>query len=225
MTTAITRAAKPTRKERERLRHREEILHAAERVFGKKGFHPATMNDIATEAEFGIGTIYNFFESKEEIFYQFFEHKLDEMISSVLAAIEAAPDNKSKIEALVTAYLDHFQRNKETLKLFMAEMPFFDWTIEKKLGANLINSYARFMAELGKTMESGIAAGDFARGDSMQMAISLLGIINTTIHYLSIIGNFEEMNILDHREQILSIFFNGILKKAPDRKRPSRKEK
>ncbi len=57
-----------TRKERERLLRRSEILAAAREVFALKGFAEATLDEIAEKAEFGKGTLYNYFASKEELF-------------------------------------------------------------------------------------------------------------------------------------------------------------
>ena len=46
------------------------MLDAAERVFFKKGFESATMDDIAKEAEFTKKTIYSYFRSKEELYFE-----------------------------------------------------------------------------------------------------------------------------------------------------------
>ena len=56
------------RKERERGRRRQQIMVAAKRVFSKKSFNKATMEDIAKEAELSPGTIYLYFKNKEELF-------------------------------------------------------------------------------------------------------------------------------------------------------------
>ena len=56
------------RKERERLRRREEIIDAAERVFFTKGIRDATMDDVAEEAELSKGTLYLYFKSKQELY-------------------------------------------------------------------------------------------------------------------------------------------------------------
>ena len=61
---------KLSRKEKDKLRHREEILEAALLLFSSKGFHTVSMQDIASESEFGVGTLYNFFESKEQLFVE-----------------------------------------------------------------------------------------------------------------------------------------------------------
>ncbi len=46
---------------------RRQILEAAFRCFARKGFHPATMHDICTEAELSPGAVYHYFSSKEDI--------------------------------------------------------------------------------------------------------------------------------------------------------------
>lgn len=64
---------KLSRKDREKLQRRNEIIHAAAKLFSRKGYNKTTLEDIATEAEFGIGTIYNYFESKEDIYKHLLE--------------------------------------------------------------------------------------------------------------------------------------------------------
>ena len=64
-TTTAKRGA--ARRERERARHREEILRAAERIFAERGFEGASMADIAAAAEFSVGSLYNFFRDKEDL--------------------------------------------------------------------------------------------------------------------------------------------------------------
>lgn len=56
-----------SRKDRERERHKNDILDAAERVFVRDGFS-AKIESIASEAEYAVGSIYNFFSSKDELF-------------------------------------------------------------------------------------------------------------------------------------------------------------
>lgn len=56
------------RREREKLRRKNDILDAAEEVFSEKGLNGATVDDIADRAEISKGTIYLYFKSKEQIF-------------------------------------------------------------------------------------------------------------------------------------------------------------
>ncbi len=56
-----------TRRERRIRRRREEILAAATRVFSRKGYAAATTKDIASEADMGESTLYNYFPGKHDI--------------------------------------------------------------------------------------------------------------------------------------------------------------
>lgn len=58
------------RKEKEHLVRKNNMISAAERVFLKKGFESSTMDDIAKEAEFTKKTIYSYFKSKEDLYYE-----------------------------------------------------------------------------------------------------------------------------------------------------------
>ena len=57
-----------TRKERERQFRRNEIIAAAREVFTTRGFTEATLEEIAVKAEFGKGTLYNYFQGKEDLY-------------------------------------------------------------------------------------------------------------------------------------------------------------
>jgi AcrR family transcriptional regulator len=202
-----------TRKEREWDRHREEVLHAAERVFCRKGFHSSTMNDIAKEAEFGIGTIYNFFKSKEDIFYDFLEHKLGEMFATINLAIDDSNTGTGKVEAMIDSYIGYFQNNRELLNLFLAETPFMEWSMDKKRGTNLIEKYNKFFESMVGVFEYGMKSGEFEKSDPFKLVLFLIGSINGTIHSLGLAGQIE--NIGDLKISIKQTFFNGILKRNP----------
>jgi TetR/AcrR family transcriptional regulator, repressor of fatR-cypB operon len=78
ITPGATLQAEPTdgmsRRERERRMRRRAMLDAAQSVFAEKGYARATLDEIAERAEFGKGTLYNYFEGgKEEILYAIFD--------------------------------------------------------------------------------------------------------------------------------------------------------
>jgi len=81
---------KPTskRKEREKEARREAILEAAARVFSRKSYYEATLDEIATEAELAKGTLYNYYEDKQDLFLSLvekgladFQSRLEEVLS------------------------------------------------------------------------------------------------------------------------------------------------
>ena len=70
-----------TRRDRERLARRRAILDAALSTFAAKGYEGATLNEVAERAEFGKGTLYNYFPGgKEEILFALFDEVYDGVV-------------------------------------------------------------------------------------------------------------------------------------------------
>jgi AcrR family transcriptional regulator len=68
----------PKRKARELAQRKVEILTVAERLFARKGFFKTSMAEIAQEAEFSVGSLYQFFPSKEAVYVALMEEKFEE---------------------------------------------------------------------------------------------------------------------------------------------------
>jgi AcrR family transcriptional regulator len=81
---------------------RERILRAAKRCFVERGFHAASIADIAKTAEMSAGLIYRYFDSKDAIVRGIVDRQIEEA-RGLLDAIGSAED-------LVAAILDHFER-------------------------------------------------------------------------------------------------------------------
>jgi AcrR family transcriptional regulator len=90
------------RKEREREARRESILDAAGRVFAMKGFHAATLDEIADQAELGKGTLYNYYDDKQDIFVSLVERAYDE----VQARVDKVVDEATGLTDFVSRLLD-----------------------------------------------------------------------------------------------------------------------
>src|SRR3954462_4906960 len=74
-----------TRREERRLRQQDisrgQLLDAAEEVFGRKGFHETTLKEVAELAEFSVGSVYSFFENKDDLFRQMFVRRGNEFMA------------------------------------------------------------------------------------------------------------------------------------------------
>ncbi len=72
------------RRERERLARRGEMLQAAQEVFAEKGYNTATLEEVAARAEYGKGTLYNYFPGgKQEILLALVERFHDELCAII----------------------------------------------------------------------------------------------------------------------------------------------
>jgi AcrR family transcriptional regulator len=77
-------AASAGRRSRERVARRQAMINAAICVFAEKGFAEATMDEIAERAEFGKGTLYNYFEDKQALLSAAFEEAYDGLVALVV---------------------------------------------------------------------------------------------------------------------------------------------
>lgn len=73
-----------SRRERKKLQSRQAILDAAVGEFSRKGFRDTSVADIMSAADLGIGTFYNYFDSKEEVL----QSLLGELAKKVTEALE-----------------------------------------------------------------------------------------------------------------------------------------
>lgn len=118
-----------SRRERERLARRQAMLDAALVVFGEHGFEGATLDEIADQAEFGKGTLYNYFPGgKEELFHTLFEEHVVSGLRAVVAQalpetrpLGTADEARAGFHDLMLGLLEHFEANHSVLRLFMTE--------------------------------------------------------------------------------------------------------
>lgn len=78
-----------TRKERQ-LRTREELVTAAARVFARRGYHGATVDEIAAEAGFSTGAVYSNFGGKEDLFLAIADDQVRARTAEIRAVGDAA---------------------------------------------------------------------------------------------------------------------------------------
>jgi len=100
------------RKERERLQRKNDIINAAEKVFLSKGFENTTMDDIAIEAEFSKGTLYTYFQSKNEL-----------CLSIVLRGIKIVVSDFGKIVSEDRASVNKIEQLAESFQKFHKKYP------------------------------------------------------------------------------------------------------
>jgi AcrR family transcriptional regulator len=87
-----------SRKETQR-RTRERVLGAAAKVFARRGYHRATVDEIASEAGFTIGALYSNFAGKEELFLALADRQVEERVAEVTAMGDAAAGDQPDRDA------------------------------------------------------------------------------------------------------------------------------
>ncbi len=112
-----------SRKEREHAARQEEIVKAARELFARQGYHDTTLEDIARHAEFGKGTIYNYFSSKEELFYGIIDRLTADVLDLADASVTGTRGNaRDKMVSYARAMIAFARSNSDLVRLILREL-------------------------------------------------------------------------------------------------------
>ncbi|MEO5931240.1 MAG: TetR/AcrR family transcriptional regulator [Candidatus Kapaibacterium sp.] len=110
-----------SRRDREKLARRREIILAARTVFARKGFNDTKLEDVAELAEFGKGTLYNYFTNKEALFQVVLEDSFEALKLIAERTLNNDAPFPEKIDMFLREELTLFFNNLEAVQLFIRE--------------------------------------------------------------------------------------------------------
>lgn len=84
------------------------ILEAASRVFADKEFHEVLIDDVASAAGVGKGTIYRYFETKEDLFFATILHSFDQLSAALAASLRQEASPTRRLERIAREVLSFF---------------------------------------------------------------------------------------------------------------------
>jgi AcrR family transcriptional regulator len=96
---------------------REQILDVALEVFGRAGFHGASMNDVAEAAGVTKPVLYQHFDSKRELYRALLEEVGNRLLSAIAKATADAPDGRSQTQRGFQAYFRWVAEDHDEFKL------------------------------------------------------------------------------------------------------------
>lgn len=199
------------RKERERLARRKEILLSAEKLFAAKGFFPTTMSEIAQEAEFGTGTLYKYFKSKEDLYFTVINEKTEEINRLVKTELSKCIPVRERIERVLRLQFEFIERNRDFFRIYISERNRFEWTVKADLGKGIHEKMLAYIRLLAQVMKQGIQEGTLKPKNPMDLAHALVGIVNSFVFEWLITP--RPYPLLSKVETVLDIFFGGVQQK------------
>ncbi len=169
------------RREQRRARHhdlsRAQLLDAAEEVFGDKGFHDATLKEVAELAEFSVGSVYSFFESKEDLFRQIYLRRGEEFMAGMRAVLEGRGSPTATLHRLVDFQVAFFRERRRFGRLFLRYANVALVPEPGELHAVVASNYAESMRMQADLFASGQRTGEFCRGDPEVLAHLFSGLV------------------------------------------------
>jgi len=199
-----------SRKEREKLRQRQEILAVALDLFSEKGYHNVSMCQIAEKAEFAIGTLYKFFENKEDLYKGIVLEQSEIFHDALLRAIEEPNGEIEKLRNYVRTKGEMVRSNLAFIRLYLVESRGVSFNIKAGLDREMRKGYYELLGKLALVFESGIKNGRFKNiAGSFSLAVALDSTANAFL--LLWLDAPEHHPYPENPDAILNIFFEGLV--------------
>lgn len=151
---------------------RQEIIAAALKIFGSKGFAATRAEDIAAEAGIGKGTLYLYFRSKEDIYVAAVQHAIDQMNDRLRDRLEGVEGIERRIAVYIAVRLEFWLEKKSLHRLVL--------TVGREPQHRAhTNTLLRAMANrLVEMFEDGVARGEVKAQPFEPIAWALLDMIH-----------------------------------------------
>lgn len=200
-----------TRRERLKDQGRQEILEAAMVLFGEKGFHGVSMHEIAEKAGVAVGTLYNFFRSKEDLYSALMEvcaRGVEGVMVPIFEDPEAGP--LDKVRRVIGAQERVIAENAPYIRL--SQSRYSDWEVNRGMGGKSRAVVDEMQRRLVEVFREGIERGVFRDVDPVLTAELLRAALETSA--LRAIREPATASTADMNKTIETLFLNGIVKDA-----------
>ena len=199
-----------SRKERERNFRRQEIINSAVKLFAEKGYEHTTLDEIAEASEFGKGTIYNYFENKEEIYLAIVEDILESHTQTIQRISDESSDFKSFLSMLTKAAIENSINNYDAF-LLMVRLRTQTGSSDPSMKSGLIQKNIECNNKiLSKRFEDAIKNKEI-RPLKLESLLNIYrSMVFPYLHFLLCCKNAGSINPDEESEFILSVFFNGV---------------
>ena len=113
---------RPSRRERTRQQHREEIVSAATNLFARHGYDGTSMQMIADQAEISVGKLYLHFEGKEDMYQSVVEFHAGKIREQAIGAVDPSMSPLDKLRARTNAVMRYMDEHDDFVRFYVGEM-------------------------------------------------------------------------------------------------------
>jgi AcrR family transcriptional regulator len=214
------------RKERELHRkeeNRDFILQAAEKIFVQKGYRLATVDDIAEKAQFSKATLYRYFESKSDIFFEVIHNSFGEIYIGIKKIQSKELTAEKKMKELIGFIVSTYHKKKNLSRILFEEKTAIKKLLDANSDSHVIHSGVHpeispgiksQMEQISKAIceiiKEGMEAGEFRDMDVYDASV-VLGSLLRGFHFRGPVQD-KKYSIQETTELLYTFFLNGIKK-------------
>lgn len=152
-----------------------EIIEAAMQIFRKNGFHKAKIGEIAKAAGIGKGTVYEYFDSKKDLFEEMMRYIASTYYNMSKAAIEGNVTVRDKLIAFAKHHGSFINNHMDLAENIIPEPEF----LSEKMKCEMIEKRKEIFLLIDETLEQGIKSGELRLDINKKVAIcTIIGTIN-----------------------------------------------
>ncbi len=185
---------------------KEAILESAAQVIRQKGFHGASMADIADAVDLQKASLYHHFGSKQEILLELLDRAL-EMVTTRMSEVMALDvPTDEKLCLAMRAYLRTLSEQGDLVSVLLLEHR----SLDPEFHSRHIPNRDRFEKMWRDLIQQGVEEGIFQCDDIPLTVRGLMGVMNWTITWYRPDGKLSVEQISDH---FANMFLEGIKKR------------
>ncbi len=183
--------------------NRDLILEASAQIIRQKGYHAASMQDIAEAVNLQKASLYHHFSSKQEILLALLDQALDLLIERVSAVVARDLPADEKLSLAMREYLGCLDEHAALASVLLLEHR----SLNPEYHERHIPRRDRFEQLWRTLIQEGMDSGVFHPADPSMTARALLGVMNWTITWYRPDGRYSSGQISD---QFAALFLDGL---------------
>ena len=151
----------------------EQIFQAACRVFQRKGYAGARMQEIADEADINKSMLHYYYRSKDKLFKQVYQRQMERFFPVIFKVLESEKPLDRKIEELIDVYYSFLRRNPKIAQFLVHEMNQNPVRYREFIEEKEIHPPEAFFRQVEREIE----AGHLNEVDPKQLLTSIVGLV------------------------------------------------
>lgn len=189
------------------------IINAATKVFAKKGFFHAKVSDIAKEAQVADGTIYLYFDNKDDILISLFEEQMTVVLENMMEQLAQEEDVVRKIEKFALTHLKLIELNKNMAEIIQVELRQSTKFMKEYKNEKFLQ-YLNVIAEIIREGQAkGIFKNDVIPGVAKR---AFFGALDEMSRFW-VLSTHKKYDIETAAKQISGYFLHGLIEKREEK--------
>jgi len=182
------------------------IIQAATKMFARKGFYKTRISEIAMEAQVADGTVYIYFENKDDILISLFEEQMKVVIDNMVGQISKEDDPVKKLEKFALIHLQLIEQNPNMAEIIQVEVR----QSSKFMKEYKNEKFAQYLDLIGEIVREGQENGVFKKEVIPGIAKrAFFGALDEMSRFW-VLSTRKQYDIKTAAKQISEYFLNGI---------------